>query len=363
MEAGDELRRGAEALYRMAGFMTRTLILLSGGHPVHRRFGESVGAISRMLEEKAAKDQSPPVMAFKLFKGSLSVPSGYDIMLCESCYHYPAIKRRLGLLGDTKIINMNCGPLPYHLLSSRIKGAEKKVLLDLMKDVDGFLVYGAYGMELLERLGVKAPARIIYPFISEASMGRFASVKPALGSNNITIVATSDPHNKGLDLLFLAMKKVSERYPDARLKIVTRLGEAEIASVEGYDPARITILRDVPDMAEVFRSCALYVQPSRGDMFPVSALEALASGVPNIVSIENGAKDVVAKIDPGMVVPLDEERIAEAIIAYLDLPIGGKKALSDKSRHAAMFFNERDMLALFKRQFDSLTKEIMQAGA
>jgi glycosyltransferase involved in cell wall biosynthesis len=337
--------------------MARDLMLLTGAHPVHRRFGESCSA-SHRLRDMAAKNQLAPLKALNLLRSSLSVPAGYDYVVCESCYYYPALKRRMGMLGKTKIINMSCGPVFYHLLSGRISGLEKSVLLGLLKDVDGHLVYGTYGTELLTRLGEKKPTGIIYPFVGDASMAALSKVKPALQSHSIAVIATSDPYNKGLDVLFFAMKKVREHFDDATLSIITRLEPGVIEAVAGFEPDYMVVQRNVPAISDVFNKAALYVQPTRGDMFPVACIEAMAAGVPCIVSEENGMKEFTGKLDKDMVVPVDSDRLADAIIEYFDRPQKEKKELSDRSRKAAAFFNEKDMAALFKKELSALEKRI-----
>jgi glycosyltransferase involved in cell wall biosynthesis len=339
--------------------MARDIMLLTGAHPVHRRFGETCDASFR-LKGLAAKAQPAPLKALNLLRSSLSIPSGFGYVVCESCYYYPALRRRMGLLGKAKIINMSCGPLFHHLLSGRIGGMEKRMLVELLKDVDGHLVYGSYGMELLARLGQagKKPAGVIYPFATPSSIAALSKAKPALASHSIAVIATSDPYNKGLDVLFQAMNKVRERVPDARLEIITRMDESEIMALPGFDASCMAVLRNVPSLAEVFARSSLYAQPSRCDMFPVACIEAMAAGVPCIVSDENGMKEFTAKIDAGMVVPVDSGKLAGAIIAYFGKPQKEKKSLSDKSRAAAAFFNEKDLVALFKKQLAELEKRI-----
>lgn len=332
-------------------------MLLTGAHPVHRRFGESCNA-SYKLRILAAKSQPAPLKALNLLRSSLSVPAGYDYVVCESCYYYPALKRRIGLLGKSKIINMSCGPLFYHLVSGRISGLERRMLLSLLKDVDGHLVYGTYGMELLARLKQPKPAGIIYPFVSDASMAALSKVKPALQSHSIAIIATSDPYNKGLDVLFSAMKTVRAHYGDAELEIITRMEPGGIEAVAGFNPSFMTVSRHVPSVADVLARSALYVQPTRGDMFPVACVEAMAAGVPCIVSDENGMKEFTAKIDQGLVVPVNSEELAGAITKYFGKSQKEKKAFSDESRKAASFFNEKDMVARFKNELAKLEKRI-----
>ena len=70
--------------------MSDTLMLLSGGHPVHRAFGEAIGADFFQPSQLATKSQFAPFKALNLVKIALSIPTGYKYILCESAYFYPA---------------------------------------------------------------------------------------------------------------------------------------------------------------------------------------------------------------------------------------------------------------------------------
>jgi len=338
--------------------MADTLMLLSGGHPVHRKFGEAVGAGLFQLPVLAAKSQFLPLKGLNLLRAALSVPSGHPYLLCESAYFYPALKRRMHLLGKSKIININGGPILHHILTGRVRGFEAQMLLDLLREVDGHLVYGTFGVDLLHKVGVTGkPIRIIYPFIRSDSLSRFLTIEPSLDSHRICIIATSDGYNKGLDILFKALAFVQKSFPDATVDLVTRMDETEIVSIEGYDAARVNICKGVKDLGVVLSKAALYVQPSRSDMFAVSCLEAMAVGVPCIVSNETGAREVVEKVGANMVVLLDENKLASAITRYFRLSSQERSALSKRSREAAKFFNEKDMSVRFKNEFEALKKE------
>jgi hypothetical protein len=69
-------------------------------------------------------------------------------------------------------------------------------------------------------------------------------------------------------------------------------------------------------------------------------------------------KEFTTKIDKGMVVPADSGRIAEAIIKYLDKSEKEKSSLSARSRSLASFFNEKDMVALFRKELAKLENRI-----
>jgi len=248
--------------------------------------------------------------------------------------------------------------LLYHILTGRLGGIERKVMLRLLQDVDAHLVYGTYGGELLSHFNIKKPVRTIYPFIKESLLNDLLRTTPDLCSKSITIMAARDPFNKGLDIIFRAMGLVSDYDSAAKLNLLSPISASEIEAVPGYDAAFVNILNNVPDVSKVLQSSSLYVQPSRGDAFPVASLEALAAGLPTIVSSENGVKEVIGKIDGSMIVDLDHKALADAIISFFDKSQKEKTELSEQSRANAAFFNERHMLELFKKQLSSLKEEL-----
>ena len=339
--------------------MADTLMLFNGkGHPIHRAFGESIDARFYEIEHRIEKGQFPLVSAFNLFSNSLSIPGNFQKILCESCYYYPAFKRRIGLLGKAKIINLNGGPLYYHLLSGRLAGTSKNLLLDLLKEVDGHLVFGEYGLNLAKKLNVTKPVKKVYPFIRPAVHKKLESVNPDLETHNMAIVATSDPYCKALDVLFKSFNEVAGQYKDAHLTVITYMDANEIRAIPGFNAEKTTIMVNAPDISIPLAKSSLYLQPSRGDMFPVSCLEAMAAGVPSVVSDENGVCEVVEKIAWDMVIPVDHKRLTNSILSYFEKTSSERKELSKKSRAAVAQFNQKNMLDRFKKEFTILKLSI-----
>jgi glycosyltransferase involved in cell wall biosynthesis len=130
--------------------------------------------------------------------------------------------------------------------------------------------------------------------------------------------------DKGVPLLIDAVRRVP--YTDLRLVLVggwkTR---AMRRLVEGAIARDSRIAVSAIDPLACLRSSRLYVHPAYSDGFSYSAAEALACGVPVIVSEDTGMKDLISTDRDGLVLPTgDLDALTEAIeAAYRGEILGG----------------------------------------
>jgi glycosyltransferase involved in cell wall biosynthesis len=85
---------------------------------------------------------------------------------------------------------------------------------------------------------------------------------------------------------------------------------------------RIKIIGILPriEMLKLFRSCSIYIQPSLFDAFPISVVEAMASGAVPVVTKNVGSRDLVKLVDGSLIRELDPKDIANALISLLTDP-------------------------------------------
>ena len=329
-----------------------------GSNTVHTTFFESVCEKTIKIHKHIGKKQNSLLKGFSLILSSLLIPKNYQTILTESCYYYPAFKKKLRLFNG-KIINLNSSPILYTLHSGKFRGAMGKSLRMLLREIDGFLLLGKYGAEVLNKLNVKKPYRVVYPFIPEDRFKKISKIRAEIEGFSILTLTTPDYECKGTDLLLHAFEKVVTEFPQARLHI---FGRADLSKELNKIPKNVAEkiiphgYESVPE--KIFSNRALFVSPGRGDTFPVATLEAMLAGIPAIVSEETGTKEVTEKLGKGFVVPLNQDLLADRIIGYLELPKSKKLQLSKKSKELAKKFREKPMVALFKRQFYSLLKDV-----
>ncbi|MBI5223477.1 glycosyltransferase family 4 protein [Candidatus Micrarchaeota archaeon] len=331
------------------------LAILAGTHPVHLRYVDELGSDRFFLPNRAQKKQFLPFKAFSFLQSSFSIPGGYRTLFTENCYFYPALKKRFGLL-KSKIINLNSGPLFYNILHNHLSSAESRLLLNLCSEVDGFLVQGRFGRRIMEQLDIQTPLRITYPFILDGIYSELTATNPQLNGETLTIFATNDFYYKGIDILMDAFSKVCKAKPNVKLNIGGNLSAPLLLDFANKFGIRgnLNLLGFVPNVSSFLGASSLYVQPSRGETFGVAVLEAMAAGVPAIVSQDAGVSEVVESVDSTLISSLDSDTLAKKILDYLDLSDSKKQSLSKKSRLAAATFREKPMCADFKKQFLSL---------
>jgi glycosyltransferase involved in cell wall biosynthesis len=176
---------------------------------------------------------------------------------------------------------------------------------------------------------------------------RFAQSARARGPwpNRFLFVGRYHPR-KGLDLL-------AEAYGDYR----ARVGDPWPLTIAGKGPdgARFDGLQGVTDlgfvspdkMARIFASAGAFLQPSRYDAWPLSIVEAAASGLPIVASSECGsAAEIVRDQYNGLCVPTGSaDALSEALLwthrNYDRLPLMGLRSAELARPFAADIWADR----------------------
>lgn len=132
---------------------------------------------------------------------------------------------------------------------------------------------------------------------------------------------------KGFDVLVPALRRLADDGRPVRLAIAGNDEDGYRAEVERLVAAhglgdRVDFLGEVDEAGkrEAFRRAALLVAPSYRENFGNAVAEAMAAGVPVVVSERVGVAADVAGARAGLVVPIDPVALAAAIARLLDDP-------------------------------------------
>lgn len=127
---------------------------------------------------------------------------------------------------------------------------------------------------------------------------------------------------KGFDLLLKAWAQVAPALPHCRLVLagagddrpwraeIDRLGCKDSVDFQGF----------VADLSPLYRQAALLLLPSRVEGMSNALLEAMSWGLPVIASDIIGNRAVIRPRENGLLVPLDKDSWAEAILQLMKAP-------------------------------------------
>jgi glycosyltransferase involved in cell wall biosynthesis len=126
---------------------------------------------------------------------------------------------------------------------------------------------------------------------------------------------------KGSPYLFEAFRLVRKKVPGVRLLVRRSIGTDFKHVLARYSDLPITWLEAMPhaELAEHLRQADIFLLPSLEDGLALTVVEALACGLPAIVTPNTGASDLIQPGVNGEVVPIrDPQAIADAVMKWAD---------------------------------------------
>ena len=325
----------------------KILYLYTGDHPIHHKFAEAIGADRR--------------------KVSWDIPKGYDIYFSEGEFFKLIILRMIGKLNKTsKIINLFSDPRLYYL-DKKIRfdvgknkimkksGLKTFIFKYLMKKLDGAICVGQFQEKLLKKY-YSGPIEKVDIFIDKNFHKRLLKMKHKLLEKKIFIIAIGpDFYYKGVDLLI----KIANKNRDIDFTICGKSYDNFIRDNDIPENVKFVGKLTSLEIYNVFRNNSLYVHLGRGEAFGITIIEAMAAGLPCIVSDITGAKEAVEKVNPKFVLPLDGKLITEKIREYFDMSLKEKQEISKRFKEESKFYNEERHLKNFKKQFFELSDKLL----
>ena len=157
-------------------------------------------------------------------------------------------------------------------------------------------------------------------FGRESARGVFRAAHPETANRPIVLFVARLDRVKGLELLLDAFRSVRKSCPEAVL-VVAGSGDAAYEKTLHERSAGLDVVwtgfLDPPGKAAALADADVFVAPSQSESFGLAAVEALAAGVPTVLTEGVGIAGEVAASGSGIVVPAQADALAEAITRVL----------------------------------------------
>lgn len=242
-----------------------------------------------------------------------------------------------------------CGMLDPWSLGQR--GGFKRIVLDrrlrpLIDRATGIHYTADEERDLAAPLGLRAPAVVEPngvewgPFETLPERGTFRRARGLPAGAPVVLFLGRLHYKKGLDLLVPAFAHLKTR--DARL-VLAGPGEAGYESTvrsmvhdNGIAPRTLMagMLRG-PDKVAALVDADVLVLPSRQENFGIVVVEALAAGLPVVISENVNLRSVIEEHRVGAAVPLKAPAIAKALDAALRRTPDQRHEIAERARHLA----------------------------
>lgn len=335
-------------------------------HPVHQEWAESIGAEAVGIETY----DIPVPLGRTTFADAInctlnrSLPK-YDVYLLEApgmLYILPFLKRTFP---ESTVL--------YLHTSWRLRGADAysfedwssllrpfaraertadslllRRLLDLY--VDGVITVSELARSDIVRI-FDGPVGVVRPFVTDEMFEKLTSVSPSYESSTLITVGTYREH-KGTDRLVDSWDTVRSQHPEAEIHLVGQGYPDRFNSIPG-----VKVRGYVEDLADAFGAASGYIHPARFDASPVSTIEAMATGLPPLVTLETGTRTEVAKISERFVLPSSQESLINGTSRYLSIDASEKKQFGKVANSIATEFRKSVRNGQFKDVFDAVLEQ------
>lgn len=236
-------------------------------------------------------------------------------------------------------------------------------MVNRLKDADAIVALNPQVIAELREIGVP-PERIVHiPNGVEVERIR-PKVDYGLGPT-VTLIFVGRLHpQKGVDTLLAAFRLVRERHPRLswRLRLVGSGGrrarfEALAQQLLGDSAGCVEFVGQVDDPFPLLAESDIFVLPSRSEGMSNALLEAMAHGLPCVVTDIPGNSDIITPERDGLLVRLDDPQGLAAAIGRLVMDRGLREKLG---RGAAQTVAERYSLAGTADRYVALYTDLLQ---
>jgi glycosyltransferase involved in cell wall biosynthesis len=283
--------------------------------------------------------------------GALARSGRFDLVHCHAAKAGALGRPAARLIGDLPVVyTPHCFGFVGEIGTARrvtVLAAERM----LGRLTDALVCVSDDELRIAEGEGIGDARRRWRIYNGAKSCDEAAQVRDSLGriSRDGAVVGTIAVfrQQKRIDVLLDAAPRVLAEVPDCSIVVI---GEGPLEEPLHARATELGLTADerfefvpfAPPSTAYLRGLDLFVLPSSWEAFPISILEALACGVPQVATNVGGTPEAVSEETGILVPPRSPERLADAIIALLrDRARRDAMGRASKARFDALFRVER----------------------
>lgn len=336
-----------------------------GTHPNRIMYMKSINADLQLVDFKLRwhGEKSSPLRIF--LSGiicALLFPKrkSYDIIITSDPQLPAILMKKFGLLRkDQKVVSYLGSQTLYFLYSNYYSKKTSWFYKYLLSGYDAHICNGSMQADLLKLVTKVSPKNIKINTNGLSTKKRTELQDVVFKPNAKTVVFIGNlysdwrMHYKGIDLMIDAVKLVKQKYGhELCFKLVGEYTSSftDWLNIKYGDHFQnnIKLTGKVENVSEELNNASLYLHCSRGDAYPNAVIEALAAGIPCILSEWTGTKCLIEHISADLITKLDVEDIAAKINSYFLLNENEKYQLSIKSKNSVSLLTQEYAINKFK---------------
>jgi len=339
-----------------------------GPHPLHAKFALSIGAQFEVVDPRFRwNDRSKPgyYRYLSYFFSAWDIKLGRNtIILSQGILFMTVLLKFFNIRKQAKLIYLLDDEGLFFIKSKYYSAVTRYMAKKALAYSDGIICVGKFQSFLCAKiLDVKEPPKVVtFNGISMDRLKTLNKVNPKIHNRNIAFIGNGPggwrTWYKGLDLMIFAFEKIHQVFHDATFSVIGNWDEGEITKLKSKVnikcQEKIRFLGKQDDLASVLQPMSLYLHVSRGEAWGISITEAMAAGLPALVSENTGAKEVVEKVSDELIIHAEVDHIVKAVKWYFGLEDSGRENLSKLSRNAVQDYSEERAIEDFRNKFLSL---------
>lgn len=345
------------------------------GHPLHDAYARALDADFVPVDFILPWHENPnPSKIRKYFSWILCAfffpkKRAYSIFFTESIREPILIMKLLGLMNSNqKLIPLMANETLFFYLNSKYSKIAMWMIKKYLEKADAIICVGDFQTQLAKQIiSIEQSTKIktITNWVFSEKSNLLSKICPDLNSNKILFVGDISTDfrawYKGVDLMISAFTIAASSNKEIVLEMIGINDESLLSNyfVNVPEEVRKRIIIGIRQPIFSFLgNSSLYLHCARGEAWGITIMEALIAGVPVICSDLTGAKEVVTKVLPELVVSTNESLIADKILWYFNLPLAERLNLSKKGREVMFDYTEEKSLKQFNSVYNSLLKEL-----